>query len=134
MSRQSLTRYRTKLGALLLSLGLLMGASAVYAQTPLADGQVIKIDSAAGKITIKHGPLKQFDMEEGMTMVYRAADPAMLNAVKPGARSNSRPTASTASSPSLRSKKRSEIAATLGARRGPPLFPYGDVGAAGRDY
>ena len=84
MNRVSLTRYRTKLGAFLLSLGLLMGASAVFAQTPLADGQVIKIDSAAGKITIKHGPLKQFDMDEGMTMVYRAADPAMLNAVKPG--------------------------------------------------
>jgi Cu/Ag efflux protein CusF len=26
----------------------------------------------------------QFDMDEGMTMVYRAADPAMLHAVKPG--------------------------------------------------
>jgi hypothetical protein len=75
INRVSFTRYRTKLGALLLSLGLLMGASAVCAQTPLA---------AAGKITIKHGPLKQFDMDEGMTMVYRAADPAMLNAVKPG--------------------------------------------------
>jgi Cu/Ag efflux protein CusF len=63
---------------------LLIGASAVCAQTPLADGQVIKIDQAAGKITIKHGPLKQFGMDEGMTMVYRAADPAMLTAVKPG--------------------------------------------------
>ena len=45
---------------------------------------MIKIDPAAGKITIKHGPLKQFGMDEGMTMVYRAADPAMLNAVRPG--------------------------------------------------
>jgi Cu(I)/Ag(I) efflux system periplasmic protein CusF len=84
MNRLSLIRCRKKLGALLLSLGLLVGASAVFAQTPLADGQVIKIDPAAGKITIKHGPLKQFDMNEGMTMVYRAADPAMLAAVKPG--------------------------------------------------
>ena len=75
---------RTMLGALLLSLSLLIGASALCAQAPLADGQVIKIDEAAGKITIKHGPLKQFGMDEGMTMVYRAADPAMLNAVKPG--------------------------------------------------
>jgi len=84
MNRVSLTRYRTKLGAFLLSLGLLMGASAVCAQTPLADGQVIKIDSAAGKITIKHGPLKKFDMDDGMTMVFRAGDPAMLKAVKAG--------------------------------------------------
>jgi Cu/Ag efflux protein CusF len=72
------------IGGLLLSFGLLMGASAVLAQAPLAEGQVIKIDPTAGKITIKHGPLKQFGMDEGMTMVYRAADPAMLKAVKPG--------------------------------------------------
>jgi Cu/Ag efflux protein CusF len=84
MNGLSFTRSRTRLGALLLSLGWLIGASAVFAQTPLADGQVIKIDQAAGKITIKHGPLKQFGMDEGMTMVYRAADPAMLTAVKPG--------------------------------------------------
>jgi len=84
MNRLSLTRSRKKLGAFLLSLGLTLGASAVRAQTPLADGQVVKIDPAAGKITIKHGPLKQFGMDEGMTMVYRAADPAMLTAVKPG--------------------------------------------------
>jgi Cu/Ag efflux protein CusF len=78
------TRNRTGLGAFLLSLGLLLSASAVCAQARLADRQVIKIDQAAGKITIKHGPLKQFDMDEGMTMVYRAADPSMLTAIKPG--------------------------------------------------
>ena len=84
MNGLSFTRSRTRLGALLLSLGLLIGASAVCAQTPLADGQVIKIDQATGKITIKHGPLKQFGMDEGMTMVYRAIDSAILSAVKPG--------------------------------------------------
>ena len=84
MTRFSLMRSIKRFGGLLLSLGLLMNASAVVAQTPMADGQVIKIDSAAGKITIKHGPLQQFGMDEGMTMVYRAADPAMLAAVKPG--------------------------------------------------
>ena len=68
MNGVSLTRYRAKLGAVMVSLGLLVGAPAVFAQAPLADGQVIKIDQAAGKITIKHGPLKQFDMDEGMTM------------------------------------------------------------------
>jgi Cu(I)/Ag(I) efflux system protein CusF len=45
---------------------------------------VTKIDESAGKITIKHGPIKKFDMEEGMTMVFRAGDPAMLKAVKAG--------------------------------------------------
>ena len=34
-----------------------------------------KVDLSAGKITIKHGPLKKFDMDEGMTMVFRAAEP-----------------------------------------------------------
>lgn len=47
-------------------------------------GQVTKVDQAAGKITIKHGPIKKFDMDEGMTMVFRANDPAMLKAVKAG--------------------------------------------------
>ena len=49
-------------------------------------GQVTKVDEAAGKITIKHGPLKKFDMDEGMTMVFRAGDPAMLKSVKLGDR------------------------------------------------
>ena len=40
-------------------------------------GQVTKIDKSAGKITINHGPIKNLDMD-GMTMVFRAQDPAML--------------------------------------------------------
>ena len=39
---------------------------------------ITKVDASAGKITIKHGPIKKFDMEDGMTMVFRAQDPAML--------------------------------------------------------
>jgi len=50
----------------------------------LTDGQVTKVDASAGKITIKHGPMKKFDMDDGMTMVYRAQDPAMLQTVKAG--------------------------------------------------
>jgi Cu(I)/Ag(I) efflux system protein CusF len=59
-------------------------AGHVYAQAALTDGQVTKVDASAGKITIKHGPMKKFDMEDGMTMVYRVQDPAMLTAVKAG--------------------------------------------------
>jgi Cu/Ag efflux protein CusF len=44
----------------------------------LVNGQVTKVDRLAGKVTIKHGPLRKFDMDEGMTMVFHAADPAML--------------------------------------------------------
>jgi Cu(I)/Ag(I) efflux system protein CusF len=71
------------------ALALLLGTSspAVRAQSDdFVNGQVMKIDESAGKITIKHGPLKKFDMTENMTMVFRAGDPAMLKAVKPGDR------------------------------------------------
>ncbi len=50
----------------------------------LIAGQVTKVDESAGKITIKHGPLKKFDMDDGMTMVFRAGDPAMTKTVKAG--------------------------------------------------
>jgi Cu/Ag efflux protein CusF len=72
------------IGALALALILTAAGHEVRAQSALTDGLVTKIDTSAGKITIKHGPMKKFDMENGMTMVYRAADPAMLTAVKSG--------------------------------------------------
>ena len=68
-----------------LTLTLVLGGAAL-AQTDLTNGQVTKVDESAGKITIKHGPLKKFDMEDGMTMVFRAGDPAMLKTVKAGDR------------------------------------------------
>src|SRR5262245_4377638 len=56
----------------------------VRAQAALTDGLVTKVDVSASKITIKHGPMKKFDMEDGMTMVYRVQDPAMLQTAKAG--------------------------------------------------
>jgi len=61
----------------------LTAASFAFGQS-LTDGQATKIDASAGKFTIKHGPMKKFDMDEGMTMVYTTRDPALLQAVKPG--------------------------------------------------
>jgi Cu(I)/Ag(I) efflux system protein CusF len=61
---------------------LCLSVTAAFAQ--MADGEVTKVDEPAGKITIKHGPIKKLDMEEGMTMVFKASDPAMLKQVKPG--------------------------------------------------
>ncbi len=63
------------------AVGLAAGATVAFAQ--MIDGEVTKVDEAAGKITIKHGPMKKFDMD-AMTMVFRAQDPAMLKQVKPG--------------------------------------------------
>ena len=63
---------------------ILVGAVPAWAQSDLVDGQVTKVDASAGKITIKHGPLKKFDMDDGMTMVFHAGDPAILKVVKAG--------------------------------------------------
>lgn len=69
---------------LVLAAGLGVLALSVTAMAQMVDGVVTKVDEPAGKITIKHGPMKKFDMEGGMTMVFRASDPAMLKQVKPG--------------------------------------------------
>jgi Cu(I)/Ag(I) efflux system protein CusF len=67
---------------LVLSSGMLPKVG--MAQAPMVNGQVTKIDEAAGKIILKHGPIKKLDMNEGMTMVFRVQDPAMLKQVKVG--------------------------------------------------
>ncbi len=56
-----------------------------FATEPYA-GEVKKVDEAQGKVTLKHGPIKKFDMDEGMTMIYRVADPSMLKGLKAGDR------------------------------------------------
>ena len=70
--------------ALVALVGLSLSSVAGYAQDAGASGEVKKIDEAAGKITLKHGPIKSLDMDEGMTMVFRVKDPAMLKSVKAG--------------------------------------------------
>lgn len=58
-------------------------ASSVYAAEPAVDGEVTKINESAGKITIKHGPIPNLDMD-AMTMVFRVMEPNMLKQVKVG--------------------------------------------------
>lgn len=68
-------------------LALLSGqipATQALAQSLPVDGTVVKIDEAAGKITLRHGPIKKLDMDEGMTMVFKAQTPEMLKQVKAG--------------------------------------------------
>ena len=62
---------------------LLVAATQVWADGNAVKGEVIKIDKPAGKLTLKHGPIKALDMDS-MTMVFRVADPAMLEKVKVG--------------------------------------------------
>ena len=62
--------------------------SAPAAQAPTRDlpsvsGTVEKVDAASGRITIDHAAIPNLNMDS-MTMVFRAADPAMLKQVKQG--------------------------------------------------
>ena len=72
--------------AALAALALAVPAFAVSHQTALAgytDGEVRKVDKAAGKVTLKHGPIANLEMPP-MTMVFRVKDAAMLEQVKAG--------------------------------------------------
>lgn len=60
------------------------GGSTLSSTKP-ADGTVRKIDAAAGKLTIAHGPLEGLGMPS-MTMAFRVAEQAMLKKVKVGDR------------------------------------------------
>ena len=64
-----------------------LAASALLAAAPAlaqsTEAEVLKIDKPQQKITLKHSEIKNLDMPP-MTMVFRAQDPAMLDAVKVG--------------------------------------------------
>lgn len=65
-------------------LALLFVASITSAaMAAMVDGDVQKVDAAAGKITLRHGPIPELDMGD-MSMVYTAKDPAMLKGIKAG--------------------------------------------------
>lgn len=63
-------------------IALLFGA-ATAAQHDLTEGVVTKIDLPTERITLKHEPIKSLDMD-GMTMLFRVQDKAMLKAVAVG--------------------------------------------------
>jgi len=48
-----------------------------------SEGEVRKVDSTAGKLTLRHGPLENLAMP-AMTMVFRVTDPAWLAQLKVG--------------------------------------------------
>lgn len=53
------------------------------ADQTLTDGEIKEVNKNAGKLTIKHGQLKNLGMP-AMTMVFRVKDPAMLDRLKAG--------------------------------------------------
>lgn len=58
-------------------------ATATNAAAALTEGEVRKIDKEAGKITLRHGEIRNLNMA-AMTMVLRVQDPAMLDQVEVG--------------------------------------------------
>lgn len=97
MTQPTPSRLAAKAIALALALGAPLGAPAAdehaahHATVPQAtadaaeviDGEVRKIDKEAGKITLKHGPMKALDMP-GMTMVFEVKNKAMLDRLQAG--------------------------------------------------
>ena len=57
-----------------------VGASTSQA---MSDGEVRKVDRDQGKLTLKHGPIANLEMPP-MTMVFKVADPKMLDGLKAG--------------------------------------------------
>ena len=74
-------KLRTNLKLALLA--ALVSASAVHAQTASTEGEVMKIDKAQARITLKHREIKNLDMPP-MTMVFRLRDPKVLDTVAVG--------------------------------------------------
>jgi Cu(I)/Ag(I) efflux system protein CusF len=61
-----------------------VAAAALAAQAgSMADGEVRRVDKAQGKVTLRHGPLASLEMP-AMTMVFKVADPKMLEGLKEG--------------------------------------------------
>ena len=75
----SITRRKTWLALSLSALTL----GALAQALPLAEGEVRRVDKAGGKISLKHGEIKNLDMPP-MSMVFEVKDPALLNKVKVG--------------------------------------------------
>lgn len=66
-----------------LSLSALVAFAGAAYSADYSEGEVRKIDKAAGKVTLKHGDLKNLGMGP-MTMVFTAKDPKILDKVKAG--------------------------------------------------
>jgi Cu(I)/Ag(I) efflux system periplasmic protein CusF len=74
-------RLKTRLAVTALT--ALVPLAAVAASADMTDGEVRKVDLEAGKITLKHGEIKNLDMP-GMTMIFTVKDKALLDKFKAG--------------------------------------------------
>ena len=79
--KRSSTLFSTLLSTLLVS------AAFAQAALPQTEAEVRKVDKDAGKITLKHGEIKNLDMPP-MSMVFQVKDRALLEKVKAGDKVN----------------------------------------------
>ena len=86
------TQPKALIAALVLSLAVPLSAWAAThdgakgstaAVAGLTDGEVRKVDAEEGKLTLRHGEIKDLDMP-GMTMVFQVTDAALLDKVPAG--------------------------------------------------
>ena len=73
-----------KVQTMVFALMLCVTSQIGWAQSAMIEGEVTRVDPSAGKITLRHGPIKKLGMDVGMTMVFQARDADMLSAVKTG--------------------------------------------------
>lgn len=73
--------------ALLASTTFAAFSAFAQASLPQTEAEVRKVDKDTGKITLKHGEIKNLEMP-GMTMVFQVKDPALLDKVKAGDKVN----------------------------------------------
>lgn len=74
---------RRRLAPFAIALAGLLTVAGARAQS--TEGEVRKIDRAQSKLTLKHGAIKNLDMPP-MTMIFRVADPKLLDGLSEGAR------------------------------------------------
>ena len=67
------------------AIALTVLAATAGAQAPQAGGEVTKIDKPTGRITLRHGEIKNLDMPP-MTMIFRVRDGKLLDGVAVGDR------------------------------------------------
>ena len=58
-------------------------AAAPASQNDLSEGEIIRWDPRALKVTLRHGEIKNLDMPP-MTMVFRVQDASVLGSLQPG--------------------------------------------------
>ena len=74
-----------RLAIVALSFLITIGTALAQPTTGKGEGEVRKIDAAAGKVTLRHGPLEGLEMPP-MTMIFRVDDQSILQQLKEGDR------------------------------------------------